>query len=208
MVDHKEFHLRPVTQRAQDGGITPVRVEIKVDIGEQSPIQQLDDVFVRIFLTQRDHLSDLIPDYWRPCVLRGLIGRNESCLFSQELLDIPGIAPATDGSAKDSANEDSLSVASHVFHVGKGVNPPRTKSSPEPEFSEPARRTKYQGTVTLGMTVTEKGVPANIKILSPLGAGLDAKAVHAVEKWKFEPAEKDGQPVAVEIAVEVDFHLY
>jgi outer membrane biosynthesis protein TonB len=29
-----------------------------------------------------------------------------------------------------------------------------------------------------------------------------------VKTWKFEPATKDGQPVRVEIAVEVNFHLY
>ena len=34
------------------------------------------------------------------------------------------------------------------------------------------------------------------------------KAIEAVKNWKFEPAMKDGHPVAVQIAVEVDFHLY
>jgi TPR repeat protein len=38
--------------------------------------------------------------------------------------------------------------------------------------------------------------------------GLDEKAVEAVRSWRFSPALKDGKPVAVEIAVEVDFHLY
>jgi TonB family protein len=37
--------------------------------------------------------------------------------------------------------------------------------------------------------------------------GLDEKAVEAVQKWKFEPATKDGKPVPVELAIEVDFHL-
>jgi outer membrane biosynthesis protein TonB len=32
-------------------------------------------------------------------------------------------------------------------------------------------------------------------------------AVRAVEKWKFKPAKKDGQPVRVQMAVEVNFHL-
>jgi outer membrane biosynthesis protein TonB len=32
--------------------------------------------------------------------------------------------------------------------------------------------------------------------------------VEAVTKWRFSPAEKDGQPVAVELGVQVDFHLY
>jgi outer membrane biosynthesis protein TonB len=38
--------------------------------------------------------------------------------------------------------------------------------------------------------------------------GLDEKAVEVAKKYRFDPAMKDGHPVAVEIAVEVDFHLY
>ena len=62
--------------------------------------------------------------------------------------------------------------------------------------------------MTLTLVVNSEGVPARIRIASPLGCGLDAKAVQAVQGWKFEPAKKDGQPVNVEIAVEITFHLY
>jgi len=41
-----------------------------------------------------------------------------------------------------------------------------------------------------------------------LGMGLDWKAVECVEKWRFDLAQRDGQPVAVEMVVQVDFHLY
>jgi TonB family protein len=41
-----------------------------------------------------------------------------------------------------------------------------------------------------------------------LGLGLDEKAIEAVRKWKFEPAMKNGQPVAVQVNVEVNFRLY
>src|SRR5579859_3179413 len=95
-----------------------------------------------------------------------------------------------------------------VFHVGGGVAPPRVIYNPEPEFSEEARKAKYQGTCTLGLIVGTDGRPSNIRVLSSLGMGLDEKAIEAVKNWKFEPAMKDGHPVRVEIAVEVDFHLY
>ena len=58
------------------------------------------------------------------------------------------------------------------------------------------------------LVVNAKGLPENIRITKPLGFGLDEKALSCVEKWKFKPAEKDGQPVTMEIALEVDFHLY
>jgi periplasmic protein TonB len=92
--------------------------------------------------------------------------------------------------------------------LGKGIKPPRTIYAPEPEFSDPARVLRYQGTLTLGVTVNQEGFPTHVRILSPLGCGLDEKAVDAVQRWRFQPAEKDGQPVSVTIAVETIFHLY
>jgi protein TonB len=95
-----------------------------------------------------------------------------------------------------------------IFHVGGGVSAPRAIYQPEPEFSEEARKAKYQGVCTLGLIVGTDGRPTNIRVLGSLGMGLDEKAIEAVKNWRFEPAMKDGHPVRVEIAVEVDFHLY
>ncbi|HXJ88761.1 MAG TPA: energy transducer TonB [Candidatus Binatia bacterium] len=95
-----------------------------------------------------------------------------------------------------------------IFRVGAGVSPPRPIYQPEPEFSEEARKAKYQGICTLALVVGADGRPSNIHVQSSLGMGLDEKAIEAVRNWRFEPAMKDGHPVAVAIAVEVDFHLY
>jgi TonB family protein len=91
---------------------------------------------------------------------------------------------------------------------GGGVSPPRVVFQPEPEFSEEARKAKFQGVCTLALVVGVDGRPRNIRVQSSLGMGLDEKAIEAVKNWKFEPAMKDGHPVPVAIAVEVDFHLY
>jgi len=95
-----------------------------------------------------------------------------------------------------------------VFRVGAGVSPPVPIYQPEPEFSEEARKAKYQGVCTLGLIVGVDGRPTGIRVLSSLGMGLDEKAIEAVKNWKFEPGKKDGHAVATEIAVEVEFHLY
>ncbi len=95
-----------------------------------------------------------------------------------------------------------------VFRVGGGVSAPRILEQPDPEYSEEARKAKYQGTVVLWLIVGADGKPRDIKVARSLGMGLDQKAVEAVRKWVFEPAKKDNQPVAVQINVEVNFRLY
>jgi protein TonB len=103
---------------------------------------------------------------------------------------------------------DEAGTGDGTFRVGKGVTPPRVIYQTDPEFSEEARKAKYQGNCVLGLVVDSSGHPTNIRILNALGMGLDQKAIESVKNWKFEPGKKDGHDVAVEIAVEVDFHLY
>ena len=99
-------------------------------------------------------------------------------------------------------------VGGGVFRVGGGVSAPRVIYQPDPEYSEEARKAKYQGTCVLWLIVGPDGRPRDIKVSRTLGLGLDEKAVEAVKSWRFEPAMKDGKPVAVQINVEVSFRLY
>jgi TonB family protein len=89
-----------------------------------------------------------------------------------------------------------------------GVTVPQVIFNPEPGFSDQARQAKQQGVVVLLLVVGKDGHPYNIHIGQSLGMGLDEKAIEAVGRWLFQPATLNGQPVATQIAVEVDFHLY
>lgn len=91
---------------------------------------------------------------------------------------------------------------------GNGVTAPRAIYDPEPEFSDEARVAKYQGVVVVLAVIGPDGHPRNLQVARSLGMGLDEKAIEAVRTWRFEPGTKDGHPVAVQIAVEVDFHLF
>ncbi|MGC2697567.1 MAG: energy transducer TonB [Candidatus Angelobacter sp.] len=95
-----------------------------------------------------------------------------------------------------------------LYTVGNGVSMPRAIYSPEPEFSEEARRVKHQGEVTLLATIGADGVPRNLIVVRSLGMGLDEKALEAVRTWRFEPAKKNGRPVAVQMNVIVNFRLF
>jgi TonB family protein len=98
-------------------------------------------------------------------------------------------------------------IGGGVFRVGGGVSAPRLTYKVEPEYSEEARKAKYQGTVVLAVEVWPDGGAHNIRVLRSLGLGLDEKAIEAVEKWKFVPGRKEGKPVRVAATIEVNFRL-
>jgi TonB family protein len=88
------------------------------------------------------------------------------------------------------------------------ATPPQVISAPSAQFSEPARGKEFNGVCTLNANVEPDGSTSHIRVLTSVGKGLDEKAINAVKRWKFKPAMLDGKPVAVQIAVEVSFHLY
>jgi TonB family protein len=98
-------------------------------------------------------------------------------------------------------------VGGGAFRIGGGVSAPVPIFKPEPEYSEEARKAKFQGTVLLAIVVDVDGKARDIRVIRTLGMGLDEKAIEAVSRWRFKPGYKDGRPVPVQAAVEVNFRL-
>jgi TonB family protein len=71
-----------------------------------------------------------------------------------------------------------------------------------------ARMAKYQGVVVVQAIIDAQGLPRDLKVIQPLGMGLDEKALEAVRQYRFKPATLNGHPVAVHENIEVDFHIY
>jgi TonB family protein len=94
-----------------------------------------------------------------------------------------------------------------VYRIGGSVSAPTLVFKKEPEYSEEARKAKYQGTVILYVEVDASGHPNNIRVQRSLGLGLDEKAIEAVRQWRFKPGYKDGRPVTVAATIEVNFRL-
>jgi len=89
-----------------------------------------------------------------------------------------------------------------------GVKAPKPTFTPEPDFSEEARRKKFQGSVILSIVVDKVGNVARIRMDKVLGHGLDEHAMEAIKAWRFAPATRNGEPVAVREPVSVGFNLY
>jgi TonB family protein len=99
------------------------------------------------------------------------------------------------------------SASDGVFSVGSGVSPPTIVFKVDPEYSEEARKAKFNGSVLLAITVDSTGRARDIHVVRALGMGLDDEAIAAVTQWRFKPGTKGGQPVNVKAQVAVNFRL-
>jgi TonB family protein len=177
-----------------------------VDSGEIT-LEQATAAISRIFLSTDDHLSEVVPRYWRDCLVN--VGKNldAGCRFGATVLAVPGVQPSTGVSPRVlAASAQQVDSDAPKFKAGKGLISPQLTKQSDPPFTEAARRAKVQGTVVLAVVVDQTGVPRNIRIVDPLGCGLDAQAARTIQTWRFKPAERDGKPIAVEIEIQMNFH--
>ncbi len=95
------------------------------------------------------------------------------------------------------------------YQLGAAATGPRAIYSPDPDFTDAARKAKLQGQVELSIVVGPDGKAHDIRVTQPLGLGLDEKAIEAVKLWRFIPAkDHHGNPIAVQALIDVDFKLY
>ena len=112
----------------------------------------------------------------------------------------PDLPPAT-------ASQARPPVEGAVYRVGGGVSNPVAISKRDPEYSEEARKAHLWGTVVLTLVVGPDGLAHDIRVVRPLGMGLDEKAVATFGQWRFRPGLKKGNPVAVQATIEVNFRM-
>jgi len=109
----------------------------------------------------------------------------------------PGYGPGSNGG-----------YGGEAYSVGNGVSDPIPIYSPEPAYSDEARKAKFMGTVTLWIVVDAQGMVRDVRIAKHLGMGLDEEAVKTVGTWRFKPSLRQGLPVPVQVMVEVSFRLF
>jgi TonB family protein len=97
--------------------------------------------------------------------------------------------------AKESDDRDCITAPHQIY-------------APDPQYPEKERKARHRGTVVVELVVDTDGSTRNVTVIRPLSRDFDQAAVDAVRNWKFSPATRDGQPVAVQIKAEVSFHLY
>lgn len=100
-------------------------------------------------------------------------------------------------------------VGPNCSDVGEVAAGPVVVYKPEPEYTDAARKARFQGTCVVQIVIGADGRVSDPKVLQPLGLGLDQKAIEAVLKWRFQPArDRNGRPIATTALVDVNFRLF
>jgi periplasmic protein TonB len=92
-----------------------------------------------------------------------------------------------------------------ILRVGSGIRAPRQTYNIDPVYPLLALETRISGTVLIDAVIDERGnvVQAHVVSGHPL---LIAAALRAVQQWKYEPTSLNGQPISVELQLQVHFH--
>jgi TonB family protein len=195
-------------------GKAPLSPAMDVEIALRHPIdseEQTREVLNKVFALNTENMLASVPDFWRQCLTDHLTydpSQPKGAEFSWRA-PVTGRAKLTQNSAlKSSDDRKDPESGEPITRVGNGVSAPRPVFTPEPKFSEVARYVGFQGVCVLKLTVGTDGRVHNVDVIRPLGFGLDESAVAGVKTWRFQPAARDNQPVAVMLNVEVSFNLY
>jgi TonB family protein len=192
---------------------TGMQVEIEVGLGSASPgADQALDTVDKVVARDARELVNMVPEWWKPWV-RGISwvdkqGHRHCGAPEEQQAESAAGTQEPHGDKRSGRPSFTESDGTQVFKVGGGIVPPQVLSAPDPPYSEVARQAKVQGTTLLQVVLNDRGEPTTIRIARPIGAGLDDRAVEAVKAWRFKPATRNGNPVAVQIDVEVNFRLY
>jgi len=159
----------------------PVRIEVSLPKVEVS-LDKLMATLHLVFLEPHESPAATAAPYWQR-------------FFAQQ-----------EGRAFTSSETEGIEV--YEARSGNGILMPHATYSPDPEYSEDARRAGFHGSLTLSLVVDTDGKPRDIQIATPAGLGLDEKSVGAAKAWTFEPGQKNGKAVNVRINIEMTFSLY
>ena len=112
--------------------------------------------------------------------------------------------------APQKTQEDEEFLKGAYLTTITGVKAPKVVHEVRPSYTSDAMRRKIVGEVQLQIVVGTTGRVERARVTKSLDKvyGLDASALEAVSRWRFQPGLLDGFPVPVAVDVELAFKLH
>lgn len=120
-------------------------------------------------------------------------------------VQVPDIAMGIEVSLSPSLNNLAVPTPSLTMDTN-----PTVLSQIPPRYPSRALRRKQEGRVVVEFTITEQGTvkPGSVKVVESTPPGVFDKAVlRAIQRWRFQTREVDGQAVAFRARQELEFKL-
>jgi protein TonB len=90
---------------------------------------------------------------------------------------------------------------------GRGLRAPVPLHKVDPKYLPAAIAERIEGKVQLAGVIRTNGHVDLLRVLKGVDPRLDSSAEEALLKWEFEPAERNGTPVEVDLVAEIPFLL-
>lgn len=188
--DQRNRRLLPAKTKWKD--------KIKIEVGLDTPLNDVaaaGAILDRVFVRNEQELIAVVPEYWRP--------------FLAKYYGFGDVAKAAgETTASENARRQIVKLDP------KTVKHPEAVFTPAPDLLDSDTRSipdvadyVIRGVVVLDVVIDSTGKVLDPRIVRPVGFGLDEKAIAAVRNWKFKPATRNGEPVAVEMGLEVQFNI-
>lgn len=99
-----------------------------------------------------------------------------------------------------------FALTTQVAVLRADTEPPVPVRTVAPKFPDEMRRQGNSGVVTVSCLIDEKGNVTEPKVVKASNDAFAEPAIEALKKWKFKPAKKDGEAVAIRVNIPVQFN--
>lgn len=204
-----EIEGRRVTYIQAGSGLAPTRSKekVKLEINLSQPpssASEANDFLSHVFAFTEEERIKSAPVFWRKYLIQQSRAQENATPRAEQFDEK---RPAMIKEVEIDGNGD-VTPKTELLKIRPGVTAPKPRYTPEPDYSEFARHERYRGVLQLEMIVDATGKIRQPEIVKPLGMGLDESAIATVLTWRFDPAQVDNKPVAVQLRIEVSFNLY
>lgn len=196
----------PVPKRSQDGGGGAAAVRP----ASRGKLPRVADIVIVPPTTRVIDIEPALPI--EPAVLSAPNIQIQAAVFGSPsgLPGPPSDGPGGPGGIGDRGKNGvgkNGGARANVYSLNAVSTAPKLLYQIDPEYSDEARKVRFNGRVVLKIVIDENGNTRDIEVVRSPGLGLDERAVNAVKQWRFRPGKRDGAAVPVWATVEVNFRL-
>jgi TonB family protein len=167
--------------------------------GARSPDHNSREVSIPIW---EPNLPRTLP--FRPAATPGMFDARPVIQFGASQASGPASGPGERSTASGSCTFD---CGGGPITVGGDVVAPVPISQPSPDYPEPMRHVRTEGSVLLRAVIGLDGTVEDLRVEHADSQFFAEAARAAVARWRYRPATLNGRPVRVYLDVAVNFRL-